>query len=381
MKFKWLKQALLTFSTIVTVPHVSAQTYAYIDSPQGQYPVGTHSIDIVDHTRKPDPLAPEGKRQARKLHVKFWYPASRYARHRADYFPASGSYVEQFIEDARQQRPLSPEEVAELRTLNYLKSYAYNGVAIAKPQAWHFPNGWPVVLYSHGSNLHERDNTELLENLASHGYMVVSINHSYISGISEFKNGQTIIYNSEFDDLSDAFFEKDVPLQLTQDSVVVYQRLTLLNELLFDNTLDLDTVATVGFSLGGSNAVNVCLELHNCKAAVQIDGPQFGAAASTPLGKPLLLLESAVHRAKYNFSQALYDNQVQDVTLLTLNGTGHTDFFDLPRWLGPHYGGPDASHTHQITKSNILSFLNHYVAELNSYYDVSFPDAMMVQRK
>lgn len=376
MKFRWLKLAV--FCTVTATSTVQAQ--AYIDSPQGQYPVGTRTIDLIDDSRNPDPLAPQGVEGARKLHVKFWYPTEYYHGKRAKYFPKSGSYVEQFIESAKQQFPLSPEEEAQLRKLNGLKSYAYEDAVIRQPLPWDTEHGWPVLLYSHGSGVHERDNTELLENLASHGYVVASINHSYVSGITEFNNGDIQYRNPLFNQSEDIFFAT-APKQITKDSVLVYQRLRLLNQLMFNNTLDLNSLGTVGYSFGGSNAVNVCLELTPCKAAVLLDGTQFGPAATTPLNKPLLLVESTDFPAAVEHLQGMFDLQSEDAVLLSVTGTDHSDFFDISRWIGFSFSGMDPSMVHQLTKSNVLNFFNTYVSEKTDHYEVYNPDAMKVQRK
>lgn len=377
MKFPWLK---VVFFTTAMAAQSSVSAQAYIDSPQGQYPVGTRSIDLVDAERQVDPLAPQGSEGPRRIHVKFWYPAKRYGCQRSHYFPESGSYVANFIDVSKQMFPLTHEELAQMKQLHYLKSYAYEDASIRKVQPWHHPQGWPVILYSHGSSLHERDNVEMLENLASHGYMVVSINHTYVSSITEFKNGDIIYRNSELDDASPELFNL-ISDNIAQDSVAVYNKLPLLNELLFDNTLDLNTLGTVGYSLGGSNAVNACLALASCKAAVHLDGTQFGTAANVPLGKPLLLFESATHDRDNDDLDRLFDNQTADTMLLTVDNTNHFDFFDLTRWVDFPLTQADPSHIHQLVKSNVLSFFETYVAESSGYYDIQYPESIKIRRK
>ncbi|MBK8249705.1 MAG: hypothetical protein IPK85_20235 [Gemmatimonadetes bacterium] len=52
---------------------------------------------------------------------------------------------------------------------------------------------WPVMLFSHGFGVgYESQNTLQMEELASHGYVVVSIDHPYEAGVVVFPNGAVI---------------------------------------------------------------------------------------------------------------------------------------------------------------------------------------------
>lgn len=111
------------------------------------------------------------------------------------------------------------------------------------------------MFYSHGFGLFEADNTELLEELTSQGFVVVAINHTYLSGITTFENGKTasVYLPSGKDNVSEpegrAYFDQVVAPQISQDVLTVYQWL-LWNQWRLDYEVDVSKVGMLGYSLG-----------------------------------------------------------------------------------------------------------------------------------
>ena len=59
--------------------------------------------------------------------------------------------------------------------------------------------GWPVVLFSPGFGVERELYAGLVEDLASHGYVVVSIDHPHDAGVVEFPDGRVVIPKSQMD--------------------------------------------------------------------------------------------------------------------------------------------------------------------------------------
>src|SRR6476646_138342 len=59
--------------------------------------------------------------------------------------------------------------------------------------------GWPVVLFSPGFGAERELYAGLIEDLASHGYIVVAIDHPHDAGIVEFPDGRVVIPASPMD--------------------------------------------------------------------------------------------------------------------------------------------------------------------------------------
>ena len=50
---------------------------------------------------------------------------------------------------------------------------------------------WPVVLFSHGMSWPVDNYQSLLEDLASRGFVVVAVEHTYAAELTEFPDGRT----------------------------------------------------------------------------------------------------------------------------------------------------------------------------------------------
>lgn len=140
-----------------------------LPAPTGRYRTGTVSLYLIDPSR-PDPWVPSQK--VRQLMIQLWYPAHAVAGYpRAPYMPAHTA------------RPY--EKILGLPRLPW-PTVAAHLSAPARPRA----GGWPVVLYSHGLGGERFETTSLVEDLASHGYVVVTIDHVHDAGVVVLPDGQ-----------------------------------------------------------------------------------------------------------------------------------------------------------------------------------------------
>ena len=113
---------------------------AYDPFARGPYPVGVRSHAVTDDARQ------------RPLAIELWYPAAEAARGR-DLDPAT--------RDSYELLPGFPSPWQE-------------AVRDAAPR----PGQCPLVLFSHGFGSHRRQTTFLCTHLASHGYVVASVDHT-----------------------------------------------------------------------------------------------------------------------------------------------------------------------------------------------------------
>lgn len=162
--------------------------------PSGPYAVGVAHFDITDPRRvtalAPTPLA------GRRIDVHVWYPA-------------------QPTPDASRRRYMTP---VECETLNFAlalmtgvdpKALAYLNAI----ETWSFADApphpelkaLPVIVFSHGGFSHALQNTALMETLASHGYLVVSVAHPYESGGVVYADGSAVTIAQSYVDEFVAF--------------------------------------------------------------------------------------------------------------------------------------------------------------------------------
>ncbi|MFH6954891.1 hypothetical protein ACHSBP_17485 [Pseudoalteromonas sp. XMcav1-K] len=321
-------------------------------APSGQYRVGIMEFDITDY--REDKLAPELGEQ-RKFTVRVHYPSQLRSTLYHPYFDKWQHQVDYLSAQRPQDAPIHPRQHELQSMLSWSNSKA--------PIAYHQENGWPVLFYSHGLGLFNADNTELQEELASHGFAVVSINHTYLAGVTSFQNGEQkgLFLPSGKHDVQTpagrAYFDNNVAPEIAKDVLAAYQWLTQ-ESWQFEHQLNLNNVGMLGFSLGASAAMNACQQLLVCKAAANMDGIVLGDVALYPLNKPLLLF-----RSENPFSQLepIYHANQNDSILVSIHGSQHNDFTDQNRWIVGYPSEVDKNTMHNIVKQHMQRFFSHFL--------------------
>jgi predicted dienelactone hydrolase len=139
--------------------------------PTGHDPIGTVELHLVDPTRT-DPFVPS--HPIRELMVQVWYPARDTTRYPAAPWldPAAVPHFEQSL-----------GLPAGVFTLPVTDGHIDAPVSRAD-------GGRPVVLYSPGLGSDRAVGTTLVEDLVSHGYIVVAIDHTHDDSEVAFPGGR-----------------------------------------------------------------------------------------------------------------------------------------------------------------------------------------------
>jgi predicted dienelactone hydrolase len=154
---------------LVAAPSASAAVSFTLPPPAGNHRVGTVSLHLVD-TGRQDPWKPDRKRE---LMINLWYPARDVDRYpRAPW--ATEGLAPSFDELGLGIPPGTVDWAAPLT------SAGLGAPAIGR---------WPVVLYSPGFGGPRSAATVQVQDLASHGYVVVTIDHTYETTV-EFPGGR-----------------------------------------------------------------------------------------------------------------------------------------------------------------------------------------------
>ncbi len=242
---------------------------AVVPSPSGPSLVGTRVIDVVDSTRN-DPFLADGTK--RELLVRFWYPASlSQPCQPAEYTsPKIWSYFSQLVEI-----PLP-----EVKTNSCLNAPVTDGLH-------------PVVVFTHGYTGTFTDYTFIFEDLASRGYVVASVAHTYETTAVEFPDGRFIesVLGSHFvntlrGDEQTLSFAVLVRLEDLKFVVNELERQNVRTDSPFAGKLDLSRLAIAGHSLGGLTAILGIDQEPRFKAAVIIDGglpDELGSEIQAPV--------------------------------------------------------------------------------------------------
>ena len=242
--------------------------------PTGPSRVGTRTMTMVDASRS-DPYLANGER--RELPVRFWYPAaqSKTCTPAPYTSPAVWNYLAHLLN-------VTPPQV---------KTNSCQDAPIA-------PGSHPVVVFTHGYTGTFTDYTFLFEDLASRGYVVASVAHTFESTAVQFPDGR--MATSRMGSHLASNLQMNEPSTTLAVAVRLSDLKFVMNELHrvnhedkspFFGTLDLSRIALAGHSLGGMTAL-LGVELEpRFRAAVSLDGVApnswFG-----PTPKPMMLLVS-----------------------------------------------------------------------------------------
>ncbi len=281
---------LYVLTTIVLVIPVA---YAGISSdviginfPQltGKYSVGRASYDLTDPSRKEifgsDPKA------AREIMVTVYYPA----------VPPAGAKPAGYASGKMADLLASQVHLPAL-AFQLIHSHAYENVPVAA-------GSFPVVLFSPGIGTPPLEYTSEVEDLASHGYIVAEIYHTYSVPVTVFADGRVATINDvgfrseiEPDGTSQAQIDQDrnrIGSVWVADARFTLDRLTKLNgsDPLLRGHLDLSEVGMYGHSFGGATTAQMLETDKRFKAGINMDGTAFTMADSAKITQPFMWMAS-----------------------------------------------------------------------------------------
>lgn len=378
-----------------------------LPDPTGPYAVGTTSFAITDDSR-PEIFTPDPE-DKRLVYVQVWYPAESTAGH---------TQMPMWIDPKKITRALAkdflmPEFIFDHFPL--LKSNSYLDAPLAAHETT-----YPVLVFSHGYDVgFFAQNTVQMEELASHGYIVFSVGHAYESSMVFDSQGNSI---GKSQPRIDAFYQENAETNelyaktyyLTgaeqiqaardwlasaplgnqsvqiwaQDTQFVFTQIEQMNrgdvDSPFTGNLDTSRIGVFGQSFGGATAFQVCAVDSRCKAAINIDGTQWGTLLDTPLQTPFLMVygEKTDH-----LNDWVLNTSPASGYSLRVNGASHINFTDF-NLVSPLFrlpllgtlGDIDTGQMERIMNAYILAFFDQALKGIPSplFQGVS-PDYLEVE--
>jgi predicted dienelactone hydrolase len=295
--------------------------------------------------------------------------------------------------------------------LNWLDKVVAHGVEGAPPAR---STAFPILIFSHGYECYPAQNTALLEQLASHGYIAISVAHPHDAADLRLANGRLLetshpagtdpefaalrkqLSSGPNHEVRTAALER-YPQALSRDrlgaSLTAWR-----DDLLFltraiearNLTPELQSVLAtgdtgrlgfMGMSFGGAAAASSCKHVKQCHAVINLDGGNYDPDLfDAAVGRPLLLLMSDwVHLPlpgrpsdpEFSLNDYAYEPWSKagldpDIIRLRLDGIRHMGFTDLILLMdGPEHEGRFGTIPPEIAveaiASTSLAFLNHYL--------------------
>ena len=197
---------------------------------------------------------------------------------------------------------------------------------------------YPLILFSPGLGNPRLYYSALAQEVASRGYVVVSIDHPYDAGIVVFPDNATILAANITTDEQITFDlsvrVKDVSFILDQLSNPKVAQ-SLIPDLEDECEIDVDKVGIFGHSLGGATTASTMLSDRRLIAGINLDGTFFGPLASpsstVTISEPFLIF---THEGKNISTDASWASIWPKLRgwkrLLELQGSAHGTFTDLP---------------------------------------------------
>jgi predicted dienelactone hydrolase len=324
-----------------------------LPAPTGSYAVGTVRASVVDPARPEIFTAELG--DFRALSLQAWYPA--------DAATLPGRPEKLWGGNGELSVRLAQSLNMPGFIFSHLRLIATHSFPEARLSGDH--EKYPVLVFSHGYGQgFTAQNTVLMEELASHGYVVVSIGHPYESSAAVFP-GRGIIslsderanqVRAELAGASAALQQKIAASTSEEERSALIRQLIAASPMMreslnvwtadtrfvldwlerdggaglapqFAGRLDFERIGVLGMSFGGSVAGQVCLLDERVKAGVNLDGLQYGDLLERRLSTPFLFMSS---EEAHGLNLPMYEHAAGRSYYLTVRGSRHFDFTDFP---------------------------------------------------
>ncbi len=302
--------------------------------PTGPFPVGTITLRLQDPNRPAYLTSPV---HGRKLFLKLWYPSER--------VPAG---VPEMLWNQLRDGGGTPPVTRWLLRLIERGTASYPGAALANTA----PVLCPIV-YNHGLVSFASENTSMMQELASRGYIVIAIQHEdQWSEFQALKQREPLPQRQLARALSARIRRADaserarlasqlyaaagsthrIAVERARDTQFVLDQLpSLVAAIPGGDTrgADLSAVHLVGYSLGGAVATQVAGSGRRATCVVNIDGGLYGSSDASALRVPYLMMYSARNEA---INDELLPKQA---TRIAAPGTHHLNYHDVAGLVPP----------------------------------------------
>ncbi|WP_165921049.1 alpha/beta hydrolase family protein [Paenibacillus albiflavus] len=346
------------------------------DKPTGPYEVGTTTFHFIDSERREE--YSDDPKDRRELMVQLWYPASGSNEPMAPYTTSPK-------ELARGLASMISIPAFTIEHFGQVKTHSHQEALLSGEE-----KTWPLLIFSHGMDQFRNGNTFQLEELASHGYIVAAIDHTYNAAVTVFPDGRSAFSRSQLDD-GLPVLDAHMPVW-TGDVKFVLDKMEQLNDGVpdgrFRGAIDMKRVGMFGHSYGGATAMQMLLLDDRVKAGIDMDGGLFGRLApDTGISKPFILMNAQDTEDYYmeatknqsdvgtDSSEGLWSELLQRRQLalkagsysLTIPHTDHMSFTDFALY-SPLLQAKDANirSIHRIINDVSLSFFDKYVKGYDS---------------
>lgn len=414
LKPAWLRYSLFGLSFLITLLG-GALAYTLpvfsFPKPTGEFSVG-HKTLFMEDTEREEIITPK-EGDLRQLNIQCWYPSIEKITQPEPYL--NDGYKEAFA-ISKGMPPIIFSHFGNVQA-RYQKD-----LPIAANHTF------PVIIISHGLLWNNELYTSIIPELVSQGYAVFGVEHTYESPMTII-NGEKIYWSQNYftevhgNGDFNSFKEKLEPFKAETDST---KKINLLKEMIADfpgwqesmdnwskdlsfcldelellnedqssffyQKLKLDQVGLIGHSWGGAVVAQAAAQDSRFKAAINMDGAQWGSLIDTVLHTPFLAMYAdRDYDSFFTPNFAVYEKVAKDDCYeLMIEQTGHANFGDLGYWSKVHSitetGSIPPERMSEITNGLILAFFKQYVLKNDTDFfgaisQDAFPEVVWLSKR
>ena len=261
----------LTAATIVVGSVLQAQMAH--PAPSGPYAVGRQNLVWTDSARRD----PTDTTRRREVSVWIWYPAN-VPKTAGTETPLPTEWETRRLETLKNK--LGPDIAGAMREFAV---YAQTNAPLLAGTS-----RLPVLLFTPGLSWLATDYSVILEDLASHGYIVVGYSPVGFSDPVVFPDGRVVGRSLGYG----ASIGTDQSY-IDDDAVFVLRAIRDLDRHgVLRGRIDLDRIGAFGHSVGGATSLVLAARDTSVRAAINLDGDVMGDAREARPHQPLLLISS-----------------------------------------------------------------------------------------
>jgi len=340
--------------------------------PDGKFLVGTDVFVLKDVNR--EEIFTEATNDSRKIVVQVWYPSSE-----------EGDSIYPYLDYPDIRIPYIAKRLGvKERLIEHINKVEANAYYKSKPIQQEFP----VIIFSHGLGGNRTQNTANIESLASNGYVVFAIEHTYDANITIFNDSTYIEFDSYLsEDVSiEEFYKIRIPQIKTRadDISFMIDQIAQFKEQGFyiGEICDIDNIGIFGHSFGGGTTIVSSFLDSRIDACLNLDGwlePITKNIINSGINIPFCYIgqeQKQWNGAPYNEELLLdfHANNKNDSYIIEIKKSHHFDFADIPylsratRLMGLS-GKPGKTLTIDLNKT-ITNFFNFYLkGQQTNWYD------------
>jgi predicted dienelactone hydrolase len=334
-----------------------------IPAPSGPYSIGTSIYEMTDASRKE---LYSGRDESRRFMIQVWYPAeikptdtkAPWMANAAIFAPAIARFIN-----------MPPYFLDHLALVDIP---AYQDAQLASAE-----KPFPIILFSHGWKGFNAQNSGQALELASHGYVIIAIQHTYGAVTTVFPDGTVAPNNpnalpADDNDPNYEVIARKLANQWAGDMSFVLDEINDPNTeagKFFNSKLDFSRIGVYGHSTGGGAAIQFCGTDSRCKAVLGMDPfmrPVSAEVIAAGVSQPSFFMFSQYWFDDVNsINNTLFDqfqpNNANELGAIYITGTKHYDFSDLPLLspIAPQLGlkGPlNGKRVTEIVNSYLIDF-------------------------